>query len=84
MPGIDAGSTEINGVGEGLTEGPIMCVGTSLGFWLGDTDSVGIILGIRDGPVDSYSNSLGSVVGVRLKPGVRLRIQNVSRKVNQI
>jgi hypothetical protein len=64
MLGAEEGSTDIDGVDEGLIDGPILAVGTSLGFWLGDSDSEGTILGLRDGPIDSEGKSLGSVVGI--------------------
>jgi hypothetical protein len=72
MLGVDAGSTEIDGVDEGLIDGTTLAVGTALGFSLGDTESVGTILGLMDGPIDSDGNSLGSVVGVRLPLGPML------------
>eukprot|EP00978_Attheya_sp_CCMP212_P040384 scaffold219787_cov45-Attheya_sp.AAC.3 len=64
MLGIDAGSTDNDGVDEGLIDGPLLAAGKSLGFWLVDTDSVGTVLGVRDGLIDSDGDSLGSVVGI--------------------
>eukprot|EP00978_Attheya_sp_CCMP212_P027203 scaffold90936_cov89-Attheya_sp.AAC.3 len=64
MLGAEDGLPDIDGVDEGLIDGPILAVGTSLGFWLGDTVSVGTVLGVMDGPIDSDGDALGSVVGI--------------------
>mmetsp|Transcript_25427 Transcript_25427/g.46072 ORF Transcript_25427/g.46072 Transcript_25427/m.46072 type:complete len:90 (-) Transcript_25427:43-312(-) len=86
MLGVDTGSTEIEGFIEGLLDGPTVCVGISLGFWLGlgDTDCVGMILGVRDGPIDSDGNSLGSVVGVRLPLGPMLGAEKGSTDIDGV
>eukprot|EP00978_Attheya_sp_CCMP212_P026710 scaffold88369_cov72-Attheya_sp.AAC.6 len=83
MLAIDAGSTDIDGVEEGLIDGPILAVGTSLGCLLGDTDCVGTILG-GDVPIDSEGNSLGSVVGVRLMLGPMLDTEKGSIDIDGV
>eukprot|EP00978_Attheya_sp_CCMP212_P017403 scaffold46292_cov34-Attheya_sp.AAC.2 len=64
MLGAEDGLPDIDRVDEGLIEGSTLCVGKSLGFWLGYTECVGSILGLRDGLIDSDGDSLGSVVGI--------------------
>eukprot|EP00978_Attheya_sp_CCMP212_P047619 scaffold422524_cov79-Attheya_sp.AAC.1 len=44
---------DIGGLAEGLIDGPILPVGGSLGFSLGETDDVGNILGLKDGLIDA-------------------------------
>eukprot|EP00978_Attheya_sp_CCMP212_P033280 scaffold133694_cov35-Attheya_sp.AAC.1 len=84
MLGVDPGSTEIDGFIEGPLDGPTLCVGTSLGFLLGDAESVGIILGDMDGRIDSDGNSLGAVVGIRLTLGPMLGAEEGSTDIDGV
>eukprot|EP00978_Attheya_sp_CCMP212_P049687 scaffold696939_cov165-Attheya_sp.AAC.1 len=80
MLGAKEGATDIDGVDEGLIDGPILCVGGSLEFSLGesDTDTVGRRLPLKDGPIDADGIPLVFIVGEILPLGPMLGLETGS------
>eukprot|EP00978_Attheya_sp_CCMP212_P047602 scaffold422378_cov35-Attheya_sp.AAC.1 len=88
MLGTKKGSSDIDGLDEGLIDGPllvvevdnvvrdgsVLVVRSSLGFCIGDSDTVAVgnIIDFKDGAIDLDGNPLGSVVGIRLALGPML------------
>eukprot|EP00978_Attheya_sp_CCMP212_P023767 scaffold73513_cov82-Attheya_sp.AAC.1 len=77
MLGAEDGSMDIDVVDEGLFDGPILCVGGSLEFSLGesDTDTVDSKLPLKEGPIDADGIPLTFVVGEILMLGPMLGLE---------
>jgi hypothetical protein len=76
--GIEDGSTESDGVEDGLPDGSIVFVGTLLGCSFGTTDNVGNILGCKDGSIDAEGKLLFSIDGEVLKLGLMVATEEGS------
>jgi hypothetical protein len=71
---------DIDGKDEGLINGPILWVGGSLEFSLGESDTVGSKLPIKDGLIDADGIALISVVGEILSLGPMLGLETGSNE----
>eukprot|EP00978_Attheya_sp_CCMP212_P006457 scaffold14772_cov73-Attheya_sp.AAC.2 len=75
MLGAEGGSMDIDVVDEGLFDGPILCVGGSLEFSLGESDTVDSKLPLKEGPIDADGIPLIFVVGEILTLGPMLGLE---------
>jgi hypothetical protein len=84
MLGIAEGSVDIDGVDEGLIDGPILSVsvGGSLEFSLGESDTVSSKLPLKDGLIDADGIPLIFVVGEILTLGPMLGLETGSNDLD--